>query len=86
MIAIFMISCHAHNEEGHAHNEEGEHIGESEERPTIDKTIWTDKTELFVEFPALIVGNGSRFAAHFTILDGHKGTIRKITGLALRWR
>lgn len=72
MIAIFMISCHAHNEEGHAHNEEGEHIGESEERPTIDKTIWTDKTELFVEFPALIVGNGSRFAAHFTILDGHK--------------
>ncbi len=35
-------------------------------------TLWTDKTELFVEFPALIVGNTSRFAAHFTVLDKHQ--------------
>jgi hypothetical protein len=44
--------------------------------PRLDHTIWTDKTELFVEFPALIVGNSSRFAAHFTVLDKHK-PIRK---------
>ncbi|MCJ7540348.1 MAG: hypothetical protein MUO88_11870, partial [Desulfobacterales bacterium] len=35
-------------------------------------TLWTDKTELFVEFPALIVDNTSRFAAHFTVLDKHQ--------------
>jgi len=38
----------------------------------LNHTIWTDKTELFVEFPALIVGNGSKFAAHFTVLDKHQ--------------
>jgi RND family efflux transporter MFP subunit len=35
-------------------------------------TLWTDKTELFVEFPALVVDNTSRFAAHFTVLNGHQ--------------
>jgi RND family efflux transporter MFP subunit len=35
-------------------------------------TLWTDKTELFVEFPALVVDNTSRFAAHFTVLDKHQ--------------
>jgi RND family efflux transporter MFP subunit len=43
-----------------------------EEVPRTDYTIWTDKTELFVEFPALIVGTPSRFAAHFTVLDKHQ--------------
>ena len=40
--------------------------------PTKSATIWTEKTEMFVEFPALVVGKSSRFAAHFTMLDGHK--------------
>jgi len=40
--------------------------------PAKSMTLWTDKTELFVEFPALVVGNTSRFAAHFTILDKHQ--------------
>ncbi|GAX61274.1 cobalt-zinc-cadmium resistance protein, partial [Candidatus Scalindua japonica] len=31
-------------------------------------TLYTDKTELFVEFKPLIVGNISKFAAHFTQL------------------
>lgn len=31
-------------------------------------TIYTDKTELFVEFKPLIVGHVSKFAAHFTTL------------------
>ncbi|MGB6152256.1 MAG: efflux RND transporter periplasmic adaptor subunit, partial [Pricia sp.] len=46
------------------------HVGE--EVPRMGYTLWTDKTELFVEFPALIVGDLSRFAAHFTVLDGHR--------------
>jgi membrane fusion protein, heavy metal efflux system len=31
-------------------------------------TVYSDKSEVFVEFKPLIVGNTSKFAAHFTIL------------------
>jgi membrane fusion protein, heavy metal efflux system len=31
-------------------------------------TLYTDKTELFVEFKPLVVGSQTRFAAHFTLL------------------
>ena len=64
------MSCNNKAEDAHAHNPDGTHAGE--EIPRLDHTIWTDKTELFVEFPALIVGNPSRFAAHFTVLDKHQ--------------
>lgn len=64
------MSCSNKAEDAHAHNADGSHAGE--EIPRLDHTIWTDKTELFVEFPALIVGNGSRFAAHFTLLNKHQ--------------
>jgi len=64
------MSCNNKAEDAHAHNPDGSHEGE--EIPRLDFTIWTEKTELFVEFPALIVGNPSRFAAHFTVLDKHQ--------------
>lgn len=64
------MSCNNKAEDAHAHNPDGTHAGE--EMPRLDYTIWTDRTELFVEFPALIVGNPSRFAAHFTVLDKHQ--------------
>ncbi len=64
------MSCNNKAEDAHAHNPDGTHAGE--EMPRLDYTIWTDRTELFVEFPALIVGNSSRFAAHFTVLDKHQ--------------
>lgn len=70
LIAVALASCQSKEE--HAHNAGGGHVGEVVEIPTVDTTIWTDKTELFVEYPALIVGNTSRFAAHFTLLDKHQ--------------
>ena len=70
VLAFLMMSCNNKAEEAHAHNPDGTHAGE--EIPRLSHTIWTDKTELFVEFPALIVGNASRFAAHFTVLDKHQ--------------
>ncbi len=70
MLAFLAMSCNDRAEDAHAHNEDGSHVGE--EIPRTGYTIWTDKTELFVEFPALIVGNPSRFAAHFTVLDEHR--------------
>lgn len=70
MIALLAMSCTDKAEDAHAHEDDGSHV--EEEIPRLDHTIWTDKTELFVEFPALIVGNPSRFAAHFTVLDKHQ--------------
>lgn len=70
VLAIIAMSCNNKAEDAHAHNEDGTHAGE--EIPRLDHTIWTDKTELFVEFPALIVGNPTKFAAHFTVLDKHQ--------------
>ena len=35
-------------------------------------TRWTDKTELFAEYPPLAVGSTSRFAIHLTRLDSFK--------------
>lgn len=46
--------------------------GPGEEVPAISRTKLTDKTELFVEFPALVEGKTSKFAAHFTVLDKHR--------------
>jgi membrane fusion protein, heavy metal efflux system len=39
------------------------------EPPTLDVTHWTDKTELFMEYPPLVTGNSVRFAVHLTKLD-----------------
>ncbi|MEQ8420741.1 MAG: efflux RND transporter periplasmic adaptor subunit, partial [Arenibacter algicola] len=70
VLAFLAMSCNDKTEDAHAHNADGSHVGE--EIPRLDHTIWTDKTELFVEFPVLIVGQGSRFAAHFTEMDKHQ--------------
>jgi cobalt-zinc-cadmium efflux system membrane fusion protein len=40
-----------------------------EEAPALVVTNWTDRTELFVEFPPLVVGEEATFAVHFTDLS-----------------
>ncbi|MEQ9299573.1 MAG: efflux RND transporter periplasmic adaptor subunit [Cyclobacteriaceae bacterium] len=72
LFAITLIGCQPPMEEDHAHDADGNHIEEFSGVRGMSETIWTDKTELFVEFPAFVVGQTSRFAAHFTMLDGHK--------------
>lgn len=72
LMALTLASCQLKKEDDHAHDASGGHIDEGNEIPTVDTTIWTDKTELFIEFPALIVGEVSRFAAHFTIMEKHR--------------
>ncbi|HXT33120.1 MAG TPA: efflux RND transporter periplasmic adaptor subunit [Vicinamibacterales bacterium] len=48
--------------------------GEAEKRelPTLDVTHWTDKTELFMEYPPLVTGKSARFAVHLTKMDDFK--------------
>jgi membrane fusion protein, heavy metal efflux system len=44
----------------------------AEEADPLSVTRWTDKTELFAEYPALVAGQTSRFAIHLTRLDTFK--------------
>jgi cobalt-zinc-cadmium efflux system membrane fusion protein len=43
-----------------------------EKDEALSVTRWTDKTELFAEYPPLVVGGTSRFAIHLTRLDSFK--------------
>ncbi len=45
---------------------------EATEPEVLSVTRWTDTTELFAEYPALTVGDTSRFAIHLTRLDSFK--------------
>ena len=40
-----------------------------EELPTFDVTTWTDKTELFMEYPPLVAGETALYAVHLTRLS-----------------
>ena len=42
------------------------------ETPTLDVTDWTDKTELYMEYPPLVAGKTALFAVHLTQLDDFK--------------
>jgi hypothetical protein len=71
---LALVSCkhkHAHEEGGHTHDQ-GAQAGPDAEKLSRSATVWTDTTELFVEYPALIVGRESAFAAHLTDLATFK--------------
>lgn len=83
-LLCFQLGCHSHSQDagnghdhahphteaaGHAHDEQGNHIEPDGSAPApLVYTLYTGKTELFVEFAPLVVGVESRFAAHFTAL------------------
>jgi membrane fusion protein, heavy metal efflux system len=48
---------------------DGQDAAEAEELPGGAITIWTAKTELFMEHPALLVGAAAKFAVHLTALS-----------------
>lgn len=62
-MAAVINGCHTHDHE-HGHD----HAAEEEGLEPLVYTIYTNNTELFVEFKPLVVGEESRFAAHFTRL------------------
>lgn len=60
-IALLALGCR-----GRAHEEK-----QAEETRTESITRWTAAHELFVEYPPLVAGQKTAFAAHATKLDGH---------------
>jgi RND family efflux transporter MFP subunit len=73
---VLMLACqpvesdHSHGDGDHSHAEEGDH--NNGEEAAVSITEWTDQVELFVEFKPLVVGEVSRFAAHFTRMSDYK--------------
>ena len=74
VLLVFLGGCGA----------EGPPVPTAEELPTIAVTRWTEKTELFMEYPPLVAGEKARFAVHLTNLNdftpltaGHRGRHRQ---------
>jgi RND family efflux transporter MFP subunit len=57
---------------------------EAEEPEAVSVTRWTDQTELFAEYPPLVVGETSRFAIHLTRLDGFRALTEGHVSVTLR--
>jgi len=71
LATMLVVACrpHSHDAEGgHTHNPDGSHPVAESELEALAFTLYSAKTELFVEFKPLVVGQESRFAAHFTAL------------------
>lgn len=71
LLALMSSCTHEHGEGTHSHGDETHAPHEAELEP-FSFTIWTEKSELFVEFPPLIIGKESRFAAHFSDMVNFK--------------
>jgi membrane fusion protein, heavy metal efflux system len=66
--AVFaIVACNNNASEDHPHAPDGSHPGE-EGLQSVSYTIYSEKSELFVEFKPLVVGSTSKFAAHLTKL------------------
>lgn len=64
---------HGHDSESHApHGDGHDGHGDAGDGHSIVITHFTPATELFVEFPALVAGGDSPFAAHLTRLKDYK--------------
>jgi RND family efflux transporter MFP subunit len=65
-LAVAIIACNNPATE-HPHAPDGSHPGE-EGLQSVSYTLYSNKSELFVEFKPLVVGSTSKFAAHLTKL------------------
>lgn len=72
MTTLF-IACNR-NTGGHTHDTVGGHEehDDAHETGSLSYTLFSEDYELFVEFPALTVGQTSFFAAHFTLLSTYR--------------
>ncbi len=75
LISVLFGACNNTNQGGHTHGTAGGHTGEETHGHApgaLSYTLFSSGYELFVEFPALAVGQVSAFAAHVTLLSTYK--------------
>jgi membrane fusion protein, heavy metal efflux system len=65
-------ATHAHGTAEHGHDDHGHGHGGDDGRPGLVYTHFSDASELFVEFPALVLGEESAFAVHLNDLNRFK--------------
>lgn len=67
-LLLLMLACGGLDlPHGHEHEGEGAHGEEAEDpRPALAVTLYQGSLELFMEYPALVVGQASPLIAHFT--------------------
>lgn len=77
-ISLFLLLCGitgcAKEEQSHGHDHgmaDGGH-GHAHDEFAVSHTVWTDKSELFVEYKPLVVGEVSTFTAHFSEMENFK--------------
>jgi len=64
VLLVSVSSCGVHD-----HSHDGQPTGDlGEDRPTVAVTHWTDRTELFMEYPVFVAGQSGRSAIHVTDL------------------
>jgi len=72
LLAVLLAVMPACGDHGHSHDPPGEPThddqGSAGERPTVAVTHWTDRTELFMEYPMFVAGESGRSAIHVTDL------------------
>jgi RND family efflux transporter MFP subunit len=76
LIILIIAGCqNGQNSHGHSHDTIGVETdaeGYDHSANVLSYTLFSEKLELFVEFPALAVGQISTFAVHFTVLENYK--------------
>jgi membrane fusion protein, heavy metal efflux system len=71
LLCLSAAGCGRETHPPEAHDDHPHPHGDEDERPGLVFTLWDPSTELFVEFPALVVGEESSFAAHLTRLSDY---------------
>ncbi len=68
---VALAGCSEEQGHGHAHDGSTHAPHHAFERTTEAVTSWGERSQLFVEFPALVVDEDSPFVAYLTALEGH---------------
>jgi RND family efflux transporter MFP subunit len=68
IISLFALaSCHTHDHDGHHHS----HDTHAVEFPRAGATAWTERFELFADFPVMLADKENDLAIHVTDLQGY---------------
>lgn len=65
---VAALGCGQGHHDDHGGGHHDDHTGD--ELPAQSVTVWTARSELFAEYPPLVVGTESTFLAHVTVLEG----------------
>jgi RND family efflux transporter MFP subunit len=70
VLLFFAPVAFAGDDHSHGGNANGHDNGDNEDAPSIAVTLWSDRMELFMEYPVPVTNEPGRFIIHLTILDG----------------